>query len=342
MVLFMYEALRRDLRSGSTPWLLLGLSWFIFAGAAAFFYAMGLRTTWGQVSASALWTLVEGVIFVQAMRLRRTHASRGALIIALAMLLAISSHLLRIVYIGWMGGRTHLLDLQPVTNYFYLTNIIGVSLCSFGYWGYVLEKTRRNEMILQAQTQAAQTEARLALAHAEQMGVLVRQRNEMLMLNSRFSAIHSLATFNSVVIHEVSQPVQAISLCLDQAVIQAQRAGLELMREPLNAAQQQVGKVARLLAVMRKLVPSQGDAMEHVQLSEIETEILPVLRSEVSRRGAVLQEQWLVQGVTVSANKVLLERLLLNLVGNALDAFVASSLLIVYSATFLKLRVTGT
>ena len=320
MVLCMYEALRRDLDSGTTPWGLLALGWFIFAGGAILFYGMGLRTTGGQLYASVVWTIAEGLVFAQAMRLRKVHASRGALVIAMAMLLGISSHLLRIIYIGGVDGSIHLLDLKPVTNYFYLTNIIGVTLCSFGYWGYVLEKTQHNELRLQAQALAARSEAQLAMAHAEEMRVLVQQRDQMLMLYSRFSAINSLAIFNSAVVHEVSQPVQAISLCLDHAAWQADRTAADAMRGPLQDARHQVGKLASLLAVLRKLVSTQEDDIEEVQLSDVEREILPVLRSEVGRRGVVWLEQLEIREGAVSANKVLLERLLLNLVGNALDA----------------------
>jgi signal transduction histidine kinase len=320
MVLCMYEALRRDIAPGpSSGWRLL-FFWLTFVGSAAFWYAKGVRTTWGQVHASVFWSIAEAVLFRQALVLRRMHASRGALIIALAMLLGLSSHALRMAHVLWAGGSFHLLDLKPVTNYFYLINIIGITLCSFGYWGYLMEKTQQKEMASQALAMEARTEARLALKHAEQMQALVQQRDQMLMLNSRFSAINSLAIFNSAVIHEVSQPVQTISLCLEHAAMQVNRAGQDALRGPLNDALHQVKKLASLLSVMRKLVSTQQDELEVVHLSEVEKEILPVLRSEVSRRGVVWQEELSAQAGTVHANKVLLERLLFNLVGNALDA----------------------
>ena len=140
-------------------------------------------------------------------------------------------------------------------------------------------------------------------------------------VSSRFRSRESTSPiFNSAVIHEVSQPLQAISLCIEHALMRADQAALDTMRGPLGDAREQVGKLASLLTVMRKLVSTQEDELEAVNLQEVEQEILPVLRSEVSRRGVVWQEQLEVQAVTVKANKVLLERLLLNLVGNALDA----------------------
>ena len=320
MVLCMYEALRRDIAPGPAPIRHLFVFWLAFVCGAVFWYFKGVRTTWGQVHASVFWLIAEIILLRYALILRRMHASRGALVIALAMLLGLSSHALRMGYVLWSDGSVHLLDLKPVTNYFYLVNIIGITLCSFGYWGYLMEKTQQKEMASQALAMEARTEARLALAHAEQMQSLVQQRDQMLMLNSRFSAINSLAIFNSAVIHEVSQPVQTISLCLEHAAIQANRTGQDALRGSLSDALHQVKKLASLLTVMRKLVSAQQDELEAVQLSEVEKEILPVLRSEVSRRGIVWQEQLSVQAGAVHANKILLERLLLNLVGNALDA----------------------
>ena len=320
MLLCMYEALRRDLKPGPTPWWRLLLAWCVFVAMSSICYALGVRTSWGQVLASIFWSVAEGLVFWQTLQLYRRHAGRATLVIGLAMLLGISAHVARVVFVLRYGGTFHLLDLQPVTSYFYLINIIGVTLCSFGFWGYVLEKTQRHELALQAQTMQAQTEARVAHAHAQEMQELVQQRDQMLMINSRFAAINSLAIFNSAVIHEVSQPLQAIGFCLDQAFIHVNRSGLEVMRQPLQDAQRQVAKLADLLVVMRKLVSTQGDAVESVRLSEVRAEILPVLRSEVARREVSWQENLLDLDVVVSANKVLLERLLLNLVGNALDA----------------------
>jgi signal transduction histidine kinase len=36
----------------------------------------------------------------------------------------------------------------------------------------------------------------------------------MVMMNSRFAAVSSLAVFNAAIVHEISQPLQAIQLCL--------------------------------------------------------------------------------------------------------------------------------
>lgn len=320
MVLCMYEALRRDLRAGPVPWLRLLISWLMFVASAITSHAMDVRTTWGQVYASVFWLVADAVILAQSIQLVRQRGSRGALVIALAMLLGISSHVMRALHVWGTGGSMHLLDLQPVTNYFYLVNIIGVTLCSFGYWGYVLEKSQRNEILLQTQAFEAQTEARLALSHAEEMRSLIQQRDQMLMLNSRFAAINSLAIFNSAVIHEVSQPVQSISLCIEKAQLLTKQAGLTDVVPALDDARHQVGKLASLLMVMRRLVSTQSDDLEPVRLSQVKHEILPVLRSEVTRRGVVWEENLEFDEMTVMANKVLLERLLLNLVGNALDA----------------------
>jgi signal transduction histidine kinase len=159
------------------------------------------------------------------------------------------------------------------------------------------------------------------LANAE-LNQLVRERDHMLMINSRFSTIGSLAMFNSAIVHELSQPLTALTLTLHETQYLVKDADLALqgaLSESVNLVQ----KIGQMTHSLRSLMLDQKPEHQTFDVSACVQEILPILNNETRSRAIEFTGPMAEQGFKVSAHKVLLERILFNLVANAMDALSA-------------------
>jgi C4-dicarboxylate-specific signal transduction histidine kinase len=163
-----------------------------------------------------------------------------------------------------------------------------------------------------------------------ELAQLVRERDHMLMINSRFSSVSSLAVFNSAIVHEISQPLSALTLVLQEAQWHAQEKDKDgVVDGALSHSLRLVEKIVQMNQSLRQLMLEQKLDLQALDVGASLREILPILRNEARHRGIQLQAPQTWQGaqavLEVRAHKVLLERILYNLVANAMDALAAHS-----------------
>jgi signal transduction histidine kinase len=172
---------------------------------------------------------------------------------------------------------------------------------------------------LNAQSLAIQKEKQdTHLVNAE-LTRLVRERDQMLMINSRFSTVGSLAMFNSAIVHELSQPLTALNLTLNELQYLAKDADPSLqgaVGESVNL----VEKISQMTHSLRRLMLDQKPEHQTFDLGACIQEILPILRNEARSRDIEFTGPEPDQVIQVLAHKVLLERIVFNLVANAIDA----------------------
>lgn len=148
---------------------------------------------------------------------------------------------------------------------------------------------------------------------------LVAERDQMLMINSRFSTVSSLAMFNSAIVHELSQPLTALSLTLEGARLQVKNDDASLQAS-IQQSLDLVQKIGRMNQSLRKLLTAQKSDHEPVAVGACIEEMLPILQNEARRRAVQFTAPFQSFDLNVLAHKVLLERIIFNLVANAMDA----------------------
>ena len=79
-----------------------------------------------------------------------------------------------------------------------------------GYWGYALEKSRLEQAL-------SKDREELALKENHDIKRLLSERNRLLMLNSRISGISMLSSFSALLVHDLSNLLQAFKLSLENA-----------------------------------------------------------------------------------------------------------------------------
>jgi C4-dicarboxylate-specific signal transduction histidine kinase len=153
----------------------------------------------------------------------------------------------------------------------------------------------------------------------EELTRLVGERDHMLMINSRFSTVSSLAMFNSAIVHELSQPLTALTLTLENAQLRMKNTDASFQAS-IDQSLVLVKKIGQLNQSLRNLLTTQKSNHEPVAIGACIDEVLPILQNEAHRRSAQFTASIQSLDLTVRANKVLLERIMFNLVANALDA----------------------
>lgn len=281
----------------------------------------GLRLTVGVLMINSIMASCYAVLLVMILRQWRRCHGNGLLVIAFGVAIPGSVYMVRALVMLDGSASPLLFSYSPVTNAAVISIFIGFVLKITGYLIFALEKTHRRHLDDARTIAAAQERGRLAQQHADTMRDLVLQRDHMILASSRFSAANSLAVFNSAIVHEISQPLQALRTRVEVMAARDAANGAAAA-DDLAAVRRLVDKLANTLDNLRRLLGNQQPERENVDLGELLGEVLPILRSEMDRRAIRLDlaEGALAPGRIVQCNRILFERLLLNLFSNAIEA----------------------
>jgi signal transduction histidine kinase len=316
-MLLMLEALARDLYpSRRRPW------FFIFSAILGVTHfslitLQGHYETWGLMSISTLFVLfcVAG-IYLSSQLFRQIRA-RSLILIAMALLMLMSGHLLRLIVL-FSGAPAQSIQAAAFTwnsNYLVVSTVLTMTLISFGYWGYVLEKLRIKTREVEAKQLAAEM-------LAQEYQQLIKDRDQLMMLNARVSAISSLSSFSAMLVHDISQPLQALEFGLYELQNQAtpDQTADHLLRN-IHELQQLSTKAGEMVSHLRQLMGRGQDHVSAIDPHMALQPILPILQGEALQRGITLSyAHRLPEQARVMANAVMLQRIVFNAVGNALDA----------------------
>ena len=323
MMVLMTESLRQEISNERAQW-----EWIsIFVGAWFCIYLIliheGFRGSWGILFMGVTMVLMQMKIIFLLLKVKVIYKSRSCLILILAFALSIFTNLIR----GASGLFQHmfidLLEFSAVSNFFFISILISSILVNFGYWGFVLEKVQisKNQ---EAENARKQELSSLAFKeYSEELQELVKQRDQMLMLVSKFSAASSLAVFNTAIIHELSQPIQSLSLCLEGLELNIQQANWNEASTQTDNAKQLTQKMGATLHSLRSLIQTQKTDLEILDISKVLGQLMPIMQAECKRNGIELAFSKSNEEVYIKANKVLLERIVMNLVANSMEAFKA-------------------
>ncbi|NDC61246.1 MAG: sensor histidine kinase [Betaproteobacteria bacterium] len=317
----MHEAMRREISHTPTRWTSMGVFTCLFGAVYGYIDWLGLRPTLGLLLHSVVFTVLAFFNLRMALTLQQHFQSRACWVMAFAFLLALGVNGTRTLMIIFTGDTVPLLTYTALSNAFLMSIFLGAICYSFGYWGFVLEKTRQERVQEALKTQLAQERQAAAEAVAQELTELVHQRDHMVMLNSRFATINSLTMFNTAIVHEISQPLQAIQLCLEGLRMRTMQANAPL--EHLSGIDSALGLVDKLgltVKALRQLISSQRPNLTMVPVTDLLQDVIAIIQAECERQQVRLVANILTTTGFLLVDKVLLERVLLNMVANALES----------------------
>ena len=316
----MHEALRRELSDEPTPWVPMMALVLGFGACYVYLDHLGQRLTSGFMLSAFTFAALALLNLRQCLRVQKHHRSRACWILAMAFGLALTINVLRGYSVLSTGEGVQLLAFTPLSNFLLVSNFLGVIFYSFGYWGFVLEKTQAEKVRQALNAEQATLRQAAAEATAEELKALIHQRDQMLMMNSRFSAVSSLAMFNTAIIHELSQPLQAIQLCLEGLQLKHANASVQERETSIQSALSLNGKLGHTITALRQLVTAQQPVHQPLPVASLLQDVLPIVRAQCEKHGVVFVDTLDHTQGWVRVDRVLLERVLLNMVANGLDA----------------------
>ncbi len=314
------ESMRWELERPAIPWRLAAAAWIAYAAFQLWLQAQGLRMSVGYTINLTLLVLGDAWLLLLLWRVSRCHDSRGLLIVAVGIGIVLLPNGFRLFQAFMEGGGPEAFSGSPATNVAVVLVTLVSVLHVVGYGGFVVEKLHRRQLARELAEARAIERQRVAERHTQELQSLVQQRDEMILLNSRFSAVSNLALYNSAIVHEISQPLQALISILDRMSLRdtdptgQQSAGVQ------NALTM-VNKMAATLTTLRTLMAGHQAPMEPVTWDEILDELLPILQTQARRQNVRLERQTLLpSGAVVKVNRVLLQRVIFNVVTNAFES----------------------
>ena len=195
-----------------------------------------------------------------------------------------------------------------------LTSLAAVSLALIGVLLWVAYM-RRLALARQLQLEAAaneQLEARVAARTDE-----LRDTQRQLIAAGRLSALGEMAAGIS---HELNQPLAAIRTFAENGKTFLKRGKPEKAGENFDAQIQQVDRIGRIIRSLRAFARNEEQEIAVVDLAQIVEAAIGVSDLRLRREGVRVRRKGLGDPVPVRGGQVRLQQVVVNILGNAIDA----------------------
>lgn len=317
-VFFLFESLRREISAKPAPlrvYLSLLVVWFILIAA---FFVVGQDLA-GRALHLALLSALELGLIVVANRVRRQHQSRALWILIITFACFALSNMSRVLEFVLLGRFPLLQEFTLTGSVSLVMNYLSAIFYCFGYWGFVVEKSKRELVEATQKTVLAQQSEKLALER-EEMGKIILQERTQLM--QRLSSIGKMAQSGAVVAtiaHEVNQPLASIRLNIGQAQHLAQElAGNVRLNDTLVHIEEDVKRAAIIIERVRSMFV-QSSRIEPAVLDDIVEFVARLVRPRLQNYRIGLQLQ-LDAPIPLNLARGEMEHVLMNLIDNAQHA----------------------
>jgi hypothetical protein len=250
MLALIAESLRRELSSTPTPW---GWILSVVIGNAVLLVVLQhlVGDHWMRVVQLAIVCALDVGCCYLLLKVIRARRSRALAIVVVGFIAVVITNLLRIHGFIVRGEPPSLLNYTLTSNLGFIANYLAVVVYSFGYWGFVIEKSRAALLAeITERTRAQQSESQAIDRERDTLDV-VRQREELIAQLARMQRAAQVGALSASIAHEINQPLTTVRLNIEEAV-ELQRTGehperLALLLNRISAENQRAAGIIRTL-----------------------------------------------------------------------------------------------
>ena len=304
-VILLIEAMRRESSTRPTPWSAYG--WIL-----GLEMALQLQQFQPGVPTSALTrgthlgvlAVLDITLMVFVWRAYQQWRSLSLLVIGAMFALFAASNVWRVVELASSTAAPGLLDFRGSGQLALLLNLLSVVFYSFGYWGFVLDKSMQKEVL------------------ATQERIATEQREALVEEMSRLGRMAQGGALSASIAHEVNQPLAAMHLGIDTVLdlMRHMPAGpWEPMRPMLERVRHDAARVHEVITRVQAMFRQSPAQKSLHDLHQIVARVVDLSASRlkahevmVQVRPGALPSVWLIPGE--------IEHIILNLVDNAIHA----------------------
>ncbi len=314
--LLMIESLRRESQADSR-W---RVPWMVTLGIVGPFLGMVIAVFHDEYLGRAFFLLylsgLECVLIRLAWRIKRRFESRAMDILILVFALFLLANLARVGEWLVTGRILPLLSFTLLTNVTVVLNFLHAVFFSFGYWGFALEKARRE--IESASHQAIEAQAREQAAQYQTS--LAQEREQLVSRMGELGKLAQAGALSAAIAHEINQPLASIRLNVESVLAamgdDEANAGVKKL---LSRAAEENLRAAEIIRRIRKLFQTQSAQRELLNVDTIVDRSLNLFQQNASTRDVTIRTRLAApQPVYLAEGEF--EHALINLLNNALDS----------------------
>lgn len=319
-VLLLLESLRSELSNTPSPWArysFLALSWFLLIWLV-FQFPRGESV--GRALHLVLISGLEFYLVWVANRVRHLHQSRAIWILMFTISAFAFSNLSRVLEYLMRGEFSLLQDFTLPGRFALVMNYVSAIFYCYGYWGFVVEKSRK-QMFAAAEASVLSREAEsLALARESLMHEVLKERTALLERLSAIGKVAQSGALSATIAHEVNQPLASIRLSAEQALHVA-TLGVPDSRltDQLQRIEHETQQAAKIISRLRDMFSQKDPQRQDIALDEVVRFVAELMRHR-------LQQDQITLRLNLDSSKPVcfspgeMEHVVINLLENAQHA----------------------
>jgi signal transduction histidine kinase len=214
----------------------------------------------------------------------------------------------------------------------FIGQFTAIMMLCVGFMQIFVEQNHRSQVAIQLQLAREQERAALALQHAEDLSVLLTEREEIIRQLTLSNKSAGMGALVASFAHELNQPLTAVMLQAElvQAKIEeAQRErslpDLDGLQQVVMAIVQDTQRAADIIRKLRHLFRIGRGEHTVLKLDVLVQDVLDLLQSKMKNAGIVSTLEW-DANLRLHGDATQLQQVILNLLNNAIDALMESGL----------------
>lgn len=317
-VMCLLESMRLELHPKPTPWLVYGGltgTWFVVL--------MTLRALGYQAVPAvhlSMLSALEIVLMAVTYRVLRQYKSRALWIVLLTFAAFWLINMSRVVEFVWTGRFSTLLEFTPIASIALVVNYLSAIFYCYGYWGFVVEKSRLRLVQATEETVLAREAERLAEERTRLAHEVLRERTALLDRLSKIGKMAQSGALSATIAHEVNQPLASVRLNVELAQSMAEdiQAPEALKRVLARTAEDNLRAATIVRRVRDMFRPGQA-VKDDLVLDDLVRFVVDLMKKRLQDDHVQIQLVLEALGLFHFARGEL-EHVLMNLLDNALDA----------------------
>ncbi len=276
----------------------------------------GLRDPYGLIVLSLITIYMEIWIFALAYRCHVVMSARGMLLIMWVAVFSILGQVVRLQEVVFGSGAFYYLQYTWKTNFLLASNIaldVGVNV---GYFLFAMEQSQRRAVTLESKSKE--------LEHRkEELVALLDEYDRMTVRSTRLSSLNNMSLFTASIIHEISQPVQALKYAISNSKYLVKARDFDSLQESVEQIDGITDEIENIVVSLRSVMTKGRAGIEKISPEELILRALPLIGAECGRRGIIFETDIRGGGIRITANPTLFQRIFFNLVSNGIEALAA-------------------
>jgi two-component system phosphoglycerate transport system sensor histidine kinase PgtB len=130
----------------------------------------------------------------------------------------------------------------------------------------------------------------------------------------------ALGQLSAGIAHELNQPLSAIRYYLHNARLLLERGQIEVHQENIDKIDNLSARMAQMINHLKKFARLPSNKLRPVEVVPVIEQALALLKARIIEDNIVIEQRYKEQSYIITAEDIRLEQVLVNIIGNAIDA----------------------